>query len=51
MDLLFRRFRRGDGTYLEETNNFLVDRKLKELAEGIKDFGGGPGNMDQEQQK
>ena len=57
MDLLFRRFRRGfglpqvDGTYPEETINFLVDRKLKELAEGIKEFGGGPGNMDQEQQK
>ena len=42
----FRRFRRGfgepqaDGTYPAETINFLVDRKLKELAEGIKEFGG-----------
>jgi predicted ATP-dependent protease len=32
-----------DGTYPEETINFLVDRKLKELAEGIKEFGGGTG--------
>jgi ATP-dependent Lon protease len=31
----------ADGTYPEETINFLVDRKLKELAEGIKEFGGG----------
>jgi ATP-dependent Lon protease len=30
-----------DGTYPEGTINFLVDRKLKELAEGIKEFGGG----------
>ena len=55
MDLQFRRFRRGfgvpqvDGTYPEETINFLVDRKLKKLAEGIKKFGGGPGNIDQGQ--
>ena len=54
MDLLFRRFRRGfgepqlDGTYPEETINFLVDRKLKKLAEGIKKFGGGSRNIDQE---
>jgi ATP-dependent Lon protease len=27
-----------DGKYPEETINFLVDQKLKELAEGIKDF-------------
>jgi len=40
-----------DGTYPEETINFLVDRKLKILVEGIKKFGGGPGNMDPEQQK
>jgi hypothetical protein len=32
-----------DGTYPEETISFLVDRKLKELAEGIKEFGGGTG--------
>jgi len=32
-------------------NNFLVDRKLKILVEGIKKFGGGPGNMDPEKQK
>ena len=38
-----------DGTYPEETINFLVDRKLKELAEGIKEFGGGPRNINQEQ--
>ena len=31
----------SDGTYPEETINFLVDRKLKQLAEGIKEFGGG----------
>ena len=28
----------ADGSYPEETINFLVDRKLIELAEGIKDF-------------
>ncbi|MBW2408017.1 MAG: AAA family ATPase, partial [Deltaproteobacteria bacterium] len=33
----------ADGTYPEATINFLVDRKLKELAEGIKKFGGGTG--------
>jgi predicted ATP-dependent protease len=31
------------GRYPEETINFLVDRKLKVLAEGIKEFGGGTG--------
>ena len=31
----------ADGGYTEGTINFLVDRKLKELAESIKDFGGG----------
>jgi len=41
----------ADGTYPKETINFLVDRKLKKLAEGIKKFGGGPGNIDQEQLK
>ncbi len=30
-----------DGSYPEETINFLVDRKLKDLAEGIKDFANG----------
>jgi predicted ATP-dependent protease len=40
-----------DGAYPVETINFLVDRKLKELAEGIKEFGGGAGNIDQEQLK
>jgi len=39
----------ADGTYPKETINFLVDRKLKKLAEGIKKFGGGPGNIDQGQ--
>ena len=54
MDLLFRRFRKRsgepqvNGTYPEETINFLVDRKLKKLAEGIKKFGGGSRNIDQE---
>ena len=33
----------ADGTYPEATINFLVDRKLKELAESIKKFGGGTG--------
>ena len=33
----------ADGTYPEATINFLVDRKLKELVEGIKKFGGGTG--------
>jgi len=28
----------ADGGYPEDTINFLVDQKLKELAEGIKDF-------------
>jgi hypothetical protein len=28
----------ADGGYPEKTINFLVDQKLKELAEGIKDF-------------
>ena len=31
--------RRADGTYPEGTINFLVDQKLKELAEGLKKFG------------
>ncbi len=30
----------ADGGYPEETINFLVDRKLEELAQGIKDFPG-----------
>jgi ATP-dependent Lon protease len=41
----------ADGTYPAETINFLVDCKLKELAEGIKEFGGGPGNINQERLK
>jgi lon-related putative ATP-dependent protease len=32
-----------DGTYPEGTINFLVDKKLKELAEGIKKYGSGAG--------
>jgi predicted ATP-dependent protease len=28
----------ADGSYSEGTINFLVDQKLKELAEGIKEF-------------
>ncbi|UCF89977.1 MAG: AAA family ATPase [Desulfobacterales bacterium] len=35
-----------DGTYPEGTINYLVDRKLKELAEGLKKFGGGPETED-----
>ncbi|MBW1797449.1 MAG: AAA family ATPase [Deltaproteobacteria bacterium] len=31
--------RKADGTYTKGTINDLVDRKLKELAEGIKNFG------------
>ena len=34
---------RDDGTYPEGSIHFLVDRKLKELAEGIKAFAGGDG--------
>ncbi len=30
-----------DGRYPEDSINFLVDQKLQELAEGIKDFAGG----------
>jgi lon-related putative ATP-dependent protease len=31
----------ADGSYPEKTINFLVDQKLEELAQGIKDFPGG----------
>ncbi|UCF82051.1 MAG: AAA family ATPase [Desulfobacteraceae bacterium] len=31
--------RKADGTYPKGTINFLVDQKLKELAEGLKNFG------------
>ncbi len=31
--------RQADGTYPEGTVNFLVDQKLRELAEGLKNFG------------
>ena len=31
--------RKADGTYTKGTINFLVDQKLKELAEGLKNFG------------
>ena len=30
-----------DGTYPEETINYRVDQKLKNLAEGLKKFGNG----------
>ncbi len=30
---------KADGTYPKDTINYLVDAKLKELAEGLKDFG------------
>jgi ATP-dependent Lon protease len=30
-----------DGSYPEDSINFMVDQKLQELAEGIKDFAGG----------
>lgn len=30
--------RQADGTYPEDTVNYLVDKRLKELAEGLKGF-------------
>jgi ATP-dependent Lon protease len=34
--------RKADGTYPKGTMNYLVDQKLRELAEGLKDFGDKP---------